>query len=93
MTTQYIKENLNKPRLWYIVLTKPHSELKTKVILEELGVITYLPFTSIHRQWAGRKKEIHIPALARCVFVYATNEEMQTLKKRFPILPSEVILE
>lgn len=92
MTAQYIKENLDKLRSWYIVLTKPHSEQKTKIILEKQGIITYLPFTSIRRQWKVSTKKIHIPAMARCVFIYATNEEIQILKKQYPVLPPEVIV-
>lgn len=27
-----------------------------------------------------------------CVFIYAANEEIQILKKQYPVLPSEVIV-
>lgn len=91
MTTQDIKENLDKPRLWYIVLTKPHNEQKIKTTLEKQGLITYLPLTPVCRQWAGHTKEIHIPVVARCVFIYASNEEITTLQGQYPIFQSEVI--
>ena len=34
MTFQYIINHLNKPHLWYIVLTAPHAELSTQKKLE-----------------------------------------------------------
>lgn len=70
--------------MWYIVLTAPHAELSTQKKLERQGFITYVPATSVRRTWDGRIKEIHIPALTRCVFVYATNEEMQEMQKNMP---------
>ncbi len=36
-------------------------------------------------------KEIHIPAVARCVFVYATNQEIQGMQKEYTILPPQTI--
>lgn len=91
MTTHYIQENLDKPRLWHIVLTGPRGERKTKETLERQGLIAYLPFAVVRRRWAGHTKEIHIPAVARCVFIYASQEEIQSLKGQYPIFPSEVI--
>lgn len=91
MTTQYIQENLDKPRSWHIVWTGVHAERKTKATLENEGLIAYLPTTVVHRQWAGRIKDIHMPVVARCVFIYASQEEIASLEGRFPVLPSEVI--
>ena len=70
MTFQYIINHLDKPHLWYIVLTGPHAELSTKKKLEQQGYITYVPLVPVRRSWAGYIKEIHIPAITRCVFVY-----------------------
>ena len=91
MTFQYIINHLNKPHLWYIVLTAPHAELSTQKKLERQGFITYVPATSVRRTWDGRIKEIHIPAIARGVFVYATNQEIQGMKKEYTILPPQTI--
>jgi len=74
MTFQYIIHHLDKPHSWFIVLTNPHTELNTKKKLEQQGFITYVPLVSVRRCWEGCIKEIHIPAIARCVFVYATDE-------------------
>ena len=72
MTFQYIINHLHEPHLWCIVLTAPHAELNIQKKLEQQGFITYVPTISVRRSWAGCIKEIHIPAIARCVFVYAT---------------------
>lgn len=72
MTFQYIIHHLDKPHSWFIVLTNPHTELNTKKKLEQQGFITYVPLVSVRRCWEGCIKEIHIPAIARCVFVERT---------------------
>ena len=56
-------------------LTAPHAELNIQKKLEQQGFITYVPTISVRRSWAGCIKEIHIPTIARCVFVYATKED------------------
>lgn len=91
MTSQYIIDHLDKPHAWYVVLTGPHGELTIKQKLEQQGLITYVPLNSVRRHWAGRIKEIHIPAVARCVFVYATNEEIQGIRKEYAILSPQTI--
>ncbi|MCD8183814.1 MAG: UpxY family transcription antiterminator [Bacteroides sp.] len=89
MTSQHhnIIEHLNKSRLWYIVLTGPHSELKTKAELEKDGFVAYLPLTPVQRRWAGHIKEIHTPTVSKYVFIYASEEEVQNVQKHYPILP------
>lgn len=91
MTSQYVIEYLNETRLWYIVLTNQRAELNTKNHLEQEGFITYLPQDSVRRQWAGHKKKIHIPAIPRCVFIYATEEEIQRVQKQYTVFPPEII--
>ena len=91
MTFQYIVDHLGKPHSWYVVLTGPHVELDIKRKLEQQGFITYVPFDSIQRHWAGRTKKIHIPTITRCVLVYTTNEEIQRIQKEYVILPFQTI--
>lgn len=91
MTFQHIITHLEKPRKWYIVATPPRAELNTLTRLQKEGYITYLPLTPVRRQWAGRIKEIHIPVVTRCVFIYATAEEIREIGKRYPTLPSDSI--
>ena len=91
MTFQYIINHLHEPHLWCIVLTAPHAELNIQKKLEQQGFITYVPTISVRRSWAGCIKEIHIPAIARCVFVYATNEEMQEMQKEYTALSLQTV--
>ena len=71
MILQDIKSRLNETRNWYIVLTLPRKERKTKETLENKGMITYLPTIYVKRRWKEQVKEIQIPAVNRCVFIYA----------------------
>ena len=93
MTSQDIKKQLKEPHFWNIVLTGPHAELSIKKKLERQGFITYVPVTSVRRCWAGCIKEIHTPVIPRCVFVYISNEERNTLQKSYRLLQPEVILQ
>ncbi|ADV43706.1 UpxY family transcription antiterminator [Bacteroides helcogenes] len=89
---QQIKERLEKKRSWYMILTSLRAELKIKARLEDMGIMTYLPFTSVKRHWDGKTKEIRTPAIARCVFIYASNEEIESLQDQVPILCTTDVL-
>ena len=82
MILQDIKSRLNETRNWYIVLTLPRKERKTKETLENKGMITYLPTIYVKRRWKEQVKEIQIPAVNRCVFIYASdrNDGSRTLE-------------
>ena len=90
MILQDIKSCLNETRNWYIVLTLPRKERKTKETLENKGMITYLPTIYVKRRWKEQVKEIQIPAVNRCVFIYATGTELEGLKGIYPTLPIEM---
>lgn len=90
MTFQYIIHHLDKPHSWFIVLTNPHTELNTKKKLEQQGL--YLRPIGFGSAMLGRVyKEIHIPAIARCVFVYATDENVQRMQKEYTILNPQAV--
>lgn len=92
MVFQQIKEQLEKTRSWYIILTGSRAELKTKARLEDTGIITYLPLASVRRHWGGKIKEIRIPVIARCVFIYASDEEIESLQNQVPVLRATDVL-
>lgn len=87
MKLQDIRKQLIETRCWYIVLTPPWNERKTKDALESEGMIAHLPTDSVVRKWEERSKEIKVPAANRCVFVYASDAEVKTLQKSYPTLP------
>lgn len=51
----------------------------------------YVPLVSVRRCWEGCIKEIHIPAIARCVFVYATDENVLRMQKEYTILNPQAV--
>ena len=53
-------------------------------------MITYLPTIYVKRRWKEQVKEIQIPAVNRCVFIYATSTELEGLKGIYPTLPIEM---
>lgn len=58
MTFQYIINHLDKPHLWYIVLTGPHAELSTKKKLEQQGRFLWSAHRITERQKAGKARNI-----------------------------------
>ena len=66
---------------------------KREAMLEAKGIITWLPLAPVRRQWGRILKEIHTPVIPRCVFVYISNEERNTLQKSYRLLQPEVILQ
>lgn len=92
MAFQQIQEQLDKTHTWYIILTGPCAELRTKARLEDIGMIAYLPLASVKRQWGGKTKKVRIPAIARCVFIYASDEELQILQNGFLVIHVKELL-
>ena len=56
---------------------------------ENPQVFTLIPIY-VKRRWKEQVKEIQIPAVNRCVFIYATGTELEGLKGIYPTLPIEM---
>ena len=54
---------------WYAVYTKPRSEKKLSIRLQEKGIEVYLPLRKTLRQWSDRKKMVEEPLISSYVFV------------------------
>lgn len=90
MQLQDIEKHLNEERTWHIILTTPRKERKTKETLEDKGMIAYLPTIYVMHRWNERIKKIQMPAINRCIFVYASTKEMEMLKMTYPVLSISV---
>ena len=60
---------------WYVIYTKPKSEIKTAKRLENIGVDVFCPVKKEIRQWSDRKKEFSIPLFTSYVFVKLEEKE------------------
>lgn len=54
---------------WYVLYTKPRTELKVAQRLEALGVAVYVPTRTEVRQWSDRKKKVTVCVLPSMVLV------------------------
>ena len=54
---------------WFVVYTKPRTELKVAERLEELGILVYVPIRTEVRQWYDRKKKVTVCVLPSMVLV------------------------
>ncbi|MCC4227335.1 UpxY family transcription antiterminator [Zunongwangia profunda] len=54
---------------WYVIYTKPKSEIKTAQRLEKIGVDVFCPVKNEIRQWSDRKKKFTVPLFTSYLFV------------------------
>ena len=54
---------------WFVLYTKPRTEIKVSQRLSVLGIENYTPTRIEVRQWSDRKKKITIPLLPSMVLV------------------------
>lgn len=56
-------------RKWFVLYTKPRTEIKVTQRLSVLGIENYTPTRIEVRQWSDRKKKIIVPLLPSMVLV------------------------
>ena len=54
---------------WFVIYTKPRTEIKVSQRLSVLGIDNYTPTRMEVRQWSDRKKKILVPVLPSMVLV------------------------
>lgn len=64
-----------KIRKWYALYTKPRHEFKALEQITALDIDTYLPTTTVIKQWSDRKKKITEPLFKSYIFVCADESE------------------
>ena len=58
-----------KPKLWFVVYTKPRAEKKVAKALLDLNIEHYLPLRNELRQWKDRKKWVEMTLFPSYIFV------------------------
>jgi hypothetical protein len=61
---------------WFVVYTKPRTEIKVSQRLSVLGIENYVPTRIEVRQWSDRKKKITVPLLPSMVLVSLLEKEV-----------------
>ena len=61
---------------WFVLYTKPRTELKVSQRLSVLGIENYTPTRIEVRQWSDRKKKITVPLLPSMVLVSLNEKEV-----------------
>ena len=56
-------------RKWFVLYTKPRTEIKVSQRLSVLGIENYLPTRVEVRKWSDRKKKIIVPLLPSMILV------------------------
>ena len=62
---------------WFVIKTKPNSEIKIADSLNRLGIKAFCPVISFLKQYSDRKKKVFRPALPSYVLVY-TDEKRRS---------------
>jgi len=61
---------------WFVIYTKPRTELKVSQRLSVLGIENYTPTRIEVRKWSDRKKKIAVPLLSSMVLVRLNEKEV-----------------
>jgi len=61
---------------WFVIYTKPRTEIKVSKRLSVLGIDNYTPTRIEVRQWSDRKKKIAVPLLSSMVLVNIHKKEV-----------------
>jgi transcription antitermination factor NusG len=61
---------------WRVLYTKPRAEKKADVILRKMGYVTYLPCTTVVKQWSDRKKKVKEPLFRSYLFVFCLENQI-----------------
>ena len=61
---------------WFVIYTKPRTEIKVSQRLSALGIENYTPTRMEVRQWSDRKKKIALPLLPSMVLVSIHKKEV-----------------
>ena len=64
---------------WFVLCTKPRSELKVTERLSKIGLEVYTPTKIEVRQWSDRKKKITTPLLPSMVLVQLLEKEVDAV--------------
>jgi len=64
-----------KMKKWFALYTKPRHEFKALEQINALDITTYLPTTTVIRQWSDRKKKITEPLFKSYIFINADELE------------------
>ena len=54
---------------WYAVYVRSRFEKKVHLLLQEKGIVSFLPLVDTWRQWSDRKKKVSMPLFRGYVFV------------------------
>lgn len=60
---------------WYALYTKPRHEFKANEQISANDITTYLPTTTVIKQWSDRKKKITEPLFKSYIFINADENE------------------
>ena len=72
---------------WFVMSATFRGEIKMKQTLEELGFTCYVPLVyKVKKMRSGVYNRVVEPAISNLIFVYASRNDIQIVKSRFPRL-------
>ena len=72
---------MSPDKTWYAVYTRPRSEKKTALLLQDNRIETYCPLNKVVRHWADRKKIIQEPLFTSYCFVHISAAEYRVVRE------------
>ncbi|WP_175633427.1 UpxY family transcription antiterminator [Pedobacter ghigonis] len=65
---------------WLVIYVRPRWEKKTDQLLQEQGIESFCPVTTVQNQWADRKKMVSTPLFNGYVFVRIDDRELTKVR-------------
>src|SRR4051812_47800423 len=65
---------------WLVVYVRPRWEKKADQLLQEQGIESFCPVTTVQSQWADRKKMVNKPLFNGYVFVRIDDRELTKVR-------------
>ncbi len=62
---------------WYVLYTKPKTEMRSADLISSLGIEVYCPVFKTVRQWSDRKKKVTEPLFKSYIFVFIEEEDRE----------------
>lgn len=66
---------------WYVIHTKPKQERRIVDLLEKKRFRCYFPRYNQVQNWHGKRKLVSTPLFSSMIFVYATDQQQDVIKR------------
>lgn len=72
--------------VWYAMRATYRRERQAQRLLEDAGIVSYIPMQTVEKVVTGRRRRVEVPAVHNLIFVRTTRDILRSFKERVPYL-------